>query len=142
VKQDELSKARVIAEAEMTLEGCQPIDINIMASYVTDLRNILDESRVAQRKAFLRSFVKKIVVEKERVKLYYNLPVPPDGKKMDTVGVLPIDTPSGEEGTRTRPATDPDRMTESKAPAYVTTIREFMPVRVSGQPICDCGFLR
>ncbi len=70
-------------------------------SYVTDLRNILDESEVAQRKAFLRSFVKKIVVEKEEVKLYYNLPVPPDGRKTDTVRVLPIDTPSGEEGTRT-----------------------------------------
>ena len=100
-KQDELSKARVIAEAEMTLQGYQPIDINIMASYVTDLRNILDESDVAQRKAFLRSFVKKIVIEKERVKLYYNLPVPPDGRTIDTIGVLPIDTPSGEGGTRT-----------------------------------------
>ena len=100
-KQDELSKARVIAEAEMTLQGYQPIDINIMASYVTDLRNILDESDVAQRKAFLRSFVKKIVIEKERVKLYYNLPVPPDGRTIDTKGVLPIDTPSGDRGTRT-----------------------------------------
>jgi len=50
--------------------------------------NDLDESEVAQRKAFLRSFVKKIVVDKERVRLYYNLPVPPDGKKMETVGVL------------------------------------------------------
>ncbi len=100
-KQDELSKARIIAEAEMTLQGYQPIDINIMASYVADLWNILDESEVAQRKAFLRSFVKKIVVEKERVKLYYNLPVPPNGRKIDTIGVLPIDTPSGDRGIRT-----------------------------------------
>ena len=100
-KQDELSKARVVAEAEMTLQGYQHLDTEAVNSYVTDLRNILDESEVAQRKAFLRSFVKKIVVEKERVKLYYNLPVPPDGRKMETVGVLPIDTPSGEGGTRT-----------------------------------------
>ncbi len=35
------------------------------------------------------------MVEKEKMKLYYNLPVPPDGRKMDTIGVLPIDTPSG-----------------------------------------------
>ena len=66
-----------------------------------DLRNLLEESEVAQRKAFLRSFVKKIVVDKAKVKLYYNLPVPPDGKKMETVGVLPIDTPSGDRGIRT-----------------------------------------
>ena len=45
--------------------------------------------------------MKKIVVEKEEVKLYYNLPVPPDGRKTDTVRVLPIDTPSGDRGIRT-----------------------------------------
>ena len=100
-KQDELNKSRVIAEAEMTLQGYQHLDTEAVNSYVADLRNILDESGVAQRKAFLRSFVKKIVVEKEKVKLYYNLPVPPDGRKMDTVGVLPIDTPSGAGGIRT-----------------------------------------
>ena len=100
-KQDELSKVRVVAEAEMTLQGYQHIDIDAVRSYVADLCNILDESEAAQRKAFLRSFVKKIVVEKERVKLYYNLPVPPDGRKTDTLSVLPIDTPSGDRGTRT-----------------------------------------
>ncbi len=83
----------------MTLQGYQHLDTEAVNSYVTDLRNILGESEVAQRKAFLRSFVKKIMVEKERVKLYYNLPVPPDGRKMETVGVLPIDTPSGPFGT-------------------------------------------
>jgi len=66
-----------------------------------DLRHLLEESEVAQRKAFLRSFVKKIVVDKEKMNLYYNLPVPPDGKKMETVGVLPIDTPNGDRGIRT-----------------------------------------
>ncbi len=101
VKQDELSKARVVAEAEMTLQGYQQLDIEAVRSYVADLWNILDESEVAQRKAFLRSFVKKIVVEKEMVKLYYNLPVPPHGKRTEILGVLPIDTPSGEGGTRT-----------------------------------------
>lgn len=46
--------------------------------------------------------MKKIVVDGEKVKLNYNLPVPPDGKKMETVGVLPIDTPSGAEWTERR----------------------------------------
>ena len=101
-KQDELSKARVVAEAEMTLQGYQQLDIDAVRSYVDrPSQIILEESEVAQRKAFLRSFVKKIVVDKEKVKLYYNLPVPPDGRKMETVGVLPIDTPSGDRGIRT-----------------------------------------
>ncbi len=101
VKQDELSKARVVAEAEMTLQGYQQLDTDTVRSYVTDLWSILEESEVAQRKAFLRSFVKKIVVEKDRVKLYYKVPVPPEGRKTEALGVLPIDTPSGDRGIRT-----------------------------------------
>jgi site-specific DNA recombinase len=101
IKQDELNKARVIAEAEMTLQGYQQLNIDTIQSYAEDLWAILEESEVAQRKAFLRSFVKKIVIDKDSVKLYYNLPVPPQGRKMETIGVLPIDTPSGEGGTRT-----------------------------------------
>ena len=49
-KQDELSTARVVAEAEMTLQGYQQLDLDAVHSYVTDLWNILDESEVAQRK--------------------------------------------------------------------------------------------
>ncbi len=33
--------------------------------------------------------------------IYYNLPMPPDGKRRQSVGVLSIDTPGGAEGTRT-----------------------------------------
>ncbi len=100
-KQDNLSKSRVIAEAEMTLQGYQQLDIEAVHGYVNDLRNLLDESDIAQRKGFLRSFIKKIVVENDKAKLYYNVPVPPDGKKMESVGVLPINTPGGEGGNRT-----------------------------------------
>jgi site-specific DNA recombinase len=75
-KQDEPSKIRVVSEAEMTLQGYQQLDIDNVRSYVNDLSNILEESEVAQRKAFLRSFVKKIVVDKDKVKIFYNLPVP------------------------------------------------------------------
>ena len=53
------SKARVVAEAAMTLPGYQQLDIDAVRSYVAGLWNILEESEVAQRKAFLRSFVKK-----------------------------------------------------------------------------------
>lgn len=81
------------------MQGYRQFDIDTVRSYVMDLRKLLDESKVAQRKAFLRSFVKKIVVDKDIVKLYYGVPVPPDGKLMETVGVLPIDTPSGDRGT-------------------------------------------
>jgi hypothetical protein len=72
----------------MTLQGYQQLDLDAVRSYVADLWNILDESEVAQRKAFLRSFMKKIVVEKKRVKLYYTMPLPPQGISEERVGVL------------------------------------------------------
>ncbi len=61
-----MSKIRVIAEAEMTLEGCQHPDIDAIQSYFTDVQNVLYESEVTQRKAFPRSLVKKIVIDKKR----------------------------------------------------------------------------
>ena len=101
MKQDELSRIRIVTETEMTLQGYQHIDIDTIHSYVGDLQSILDESDVVQRKAFLRSFVKKVVVGKEEVKLHYALPMPPDVKREQSVGVLPIDTLGGAGGIRT-----------------------------------------
>ena len=54
-----------------------------------------------ESKAFLRSFIRRIVVNQDEVTISYNLPVPPDGKNKQKMGVLPIDTPGGAEGTRT-----------------------------------------
>jgi hypothetical protein len=90
-----------VVRAVSVAQGYRQLDIDTVRSYVMDLRKLLDESEVAQRKAFLRSFIKKIVVDKDIVKLYYHVPVPPDGRRMETVGVLPIDTPSGAGGIRT-----------------------------------------
>jgi site-specific DNA recombinase len=124
-KQGELSKARVVAEAEMTLQGYQQLDTNAIRSYAADLWVILEESEVAQRKAFLRSFVKKIVIEKDSVKLYYNLPVPPQGRKMETLGVLPIDTPSGDRGIRT-----PDLCDANAALSQLSYIPTYQTVKI------------
>ena len=50
MKQDELRKARVVAEAEMTLQGYQQLDIDAVRSYIADLWSILEESKVAQKR--------------------------------------------------------------------------------------------
>ncbi len=51
--------------------------------------------------AFLRSFIKRIEMNTKQVTVYYNLPVPQDGKSKEQIGVLPIDTLGGEGGIRT-----------------------------------------
>jgi hypothetical protein len=70
-----------------------------LKAYAQDLRSLLDESDFVQSKAFLRSFMKKITINGEMAKIQYHLPMPPDGKRTQETGVLPIDTPGGPFGT-------------------------------------------
>ena len=100
-KQDGLLKTRVQTEADMVLEGVQHVNADIVKAYAQDLRILLEEADFVQSKAFLRSFVKKIIVSGNKVKIQYHIPMPPDGKRTQEVGVLPIDTFGGAEGTRT-----------------------------------------
>jgi site-specific DNA recombinase len=100
-KQDVLSKARVQNEADMVVEGVQHVDAEIVKAYAEDLKILLAESDFTQSKAFLRSFVKRIVISGDKAKIQYRLPMPPDGKKIQSVGVLPIETLGGDRGIRT-----------------------------------------
>ena len=67
---------------------------------------MLEDSDITQSKAFLRSFVKRIVINGKTAEMEYNLPMPPEGKRMQTV-VLPIDTLGGARGNRTLISTLP-----------------------------------
>ncbi len=100
-RQDELSKARIQTEAEMISQGTEHVDVEMVKSYAQDLRSLLEETGFTESKTFLRSFIKRIVINGENATIHYNLPMPPDGKKKQSVGVLPIDTLGGEGGTRT-----------------------------------------
>ncbi len=101
VHQDELMKARVQVEADMVVEGVQHVELETVKAYAQDLRNLLEEADFVQSKAFLRSFVKKVIINEDKAKIQYRLPMPPDGKRAQSIGVLPIDTPGGAGGIRT-----------------------------------------
>ena len=100
-RQDELSKARLQLEAEKITRGIKHVDAEVIKSYARDLKSLLEEADIAESKAFLRSFIKRIEIDKSQAVVHYNLPMPPDGKRRESLGVLPIDTPGGAEGTRT-----------------------------------------
>ena len=53
----------------------------MIRDYVDDLKALLEEADNAERKTFLRSFVKRIVVDNDRVTLEYKLPVPPANER-------------------------------------------------------------
>ena len=100
-RQDELSKTRVQIEADMVVQGVGKVDVDIVKAYAQDLRSLLEESDFTERKAFLRSFIKRIEVDKKQVTIQYHLPLPRGGKEKVTVEVLPIVTLGGAGGIRT-----------------------------------------
>jgi len=95
----------------MVVHGVQHVDVEMVKSYAQDLRSLLEEADFTESKTFLRSFVKRIVVNKKQVTIYYNLPIPPEGKKKQSVGVLPIDTLGGQYWTIDRTRLNPSRVT-------------------------------
>ena len=100
-RQGELSRARLHVEADMVVRRVEEIDVNTVKAYAQDLRSLLEEADITERKVFLRSFIKRIQVSKDEAKVYYNLPLPQTGASKVEVEVLPIDTFGGEGGTRT-----------------------------------------
>jgi site-specific DNA recombinase len=89
-RQDQLTKDRVQVEADMVVEGVQHIKVEAVKAYAQDLRSLLDYADFTQSKTFLRSFVKKTTINGDKAKIQYRLPMPPDGKRMQSVGVLPF----------------------------------------------------
>lgn len=97
---DELTNTKVQLEADMATQGVNRVDAKVVKEYAQDLKGLLDEIEHSQVKSFLRSFVKRIKVQKDQVTIYYKLPIPSNGRKTSRE-VLPIDTFGGAEGTRT-----------------------------------------
>ena len=85
-KETELSNAKIQLEVEMVVEGTETVDVDSVKSYAEDLRNVLDEIDSQERKAFLKSFVKHIVIEGENAVVHYKLPIPPDSLQPDEPG--------------------------------------------------------
>jgi len=56
-----------------------------VAGYVADLRNLLSESLLAERKSFIKSFVKEVKVIGTEVRLIYTIPMSPKGISQETV---------------------------------------------------------
>ena len=85
----------------MVVRGVEQVDTAMVKAYAQDLRGLLEEAGFTERKAFLRSFIERIEVNKKQVTVRYNLPLPQRERVREQVEVLPIDTLGGAGGTRT-----------------------------------------
>ena len=101
MRQDELGKARIQIEADMIVQGVEEVDMDVVKSYTRDLKALIEESDIAERKSFLRSFIKRIEINRNEVVVHYHLPLPQNEKGERVREVLPIDTFGGAGGIRT-----------------------------------------
>jgi chromosome segregation ATPase len=79
-RQDELRKNRIQMEADMVVHGVEQVDLDTVKSYAQDLPSLIMEAGITERKAFLRSFIRRIEINGDRATINYLLPFP-QGKK-------------------------------------------------------------
>ena len=96
MRQDELNNAKVRVETDMVVQGVEPVDIEDVKTYAQDLKDLLEEADMAQRKSFIKSFVKRIEIDGTNVVVRYKLPLPDSKKDHNDTAVLPIDTFGGQ----------------------------------------------
>jgi site-specific DNA recombinase len=99
-RQDELLKLRGLLESDMELHGVQRVDAAQVKAYCADLRSLLSDTDIVKSKAFLRSFIEKIIIYGNKCTIYYKLPIPVTWHESDDL-VLPIEPFGGAEGIRT-----------------------------------------
>ena len=93
----------------MVDQGTEEVDIDIVKSYTRDLKILLEQSEITESKAFLRSFIKRIEIDEDKVTVHYHLPLPNNENRKVAAEVLPIVPPSGAGEART-----PDLLTASQ----------------------------
>ena len=72
--EDAAAEARaILAERRAVLD-----DVETIASYATEMRDFLGESELTERRAFIESFVKEIVVTPDNALMRYTVPMPED----------------------------------------------------------------
>ena len=76
-------------------------DLEMVSRFVDDLRNLLEESGIAEKKSFIRSFVKEIKVTGDEVVVAYTMPLPPEGTSEERASVLYSVHRGGDRGIRT-----------------------------------------
>jgi len=87
-RQEQLQSRKWELEALLSERRVELADLETVARCIDDLRSLLEESSLTERKAFIRSFVREVKVTGEEVLLTYTMPLPPQGISEERMGVL------------------------------------------------------
>ena len=75
-------------EALMSQRKIELASPEVVRKYVEDLRQFIDSSDLAERRAFIKSFIKEIKVMGDEGRIKYAFPIPPDNLDEERLGVL------------------------------------------------------
>ena len=108
-RQERLEDAAAEARAILADRRAVLDDVETITAYAKDMRDFLNESELTERRAFIESFVKEIVVMPGDALMRYTVPMPDDslipGRAAEKVAlngsVLSTVKNGGAEGTRT-----------------------------------------
>jgi site-specific DNA recombinase len=89
-RRDQLNAAKWESEPQLSDRRVELADVETVARCVADLRELLDESSLTERKAFIRSFVKELKVTGDEVLMTYTVPMLPKGLLQERLPVLSI----------------------------------------------------
>ncbi len=82
-------------------ENHRALDSEVIINYVKELEDVLSQASFLQQKTFLRSFIKRVEINRETVTVDYTIPVPIDNNKTSSKEVLRIDETGSPNRTRT-----------------------------------------
>jgi len=89
-RQEQLQATRWGLEQQLSDRRVELADVETVACCISDLRNLLNESSLSERKSFVRSFVKEVKVTGDEVLLTYTMPMLPKGITEEKLPVLSI----------------------------------------------------
>lgn len=94
-KREQLQAAKWKLEQQLSDRRVELADAKAVADCLSDLRDLLTEGSFAERKTFIRSFVKEIKVTGDDALLTYTMPILPGGVTEERLSVLSIVQYSG-----------------------------------------------
>lgn len=89
-RREQLQAAKWELEHQLSDRRVELADAETVARCVSELRDLLNESSLAERKAFIRSFVKEVKVTGDEVLLTYTMPMLPREMTEEKLPVLSI----------------------------------------------------
>ncbi len=100
-RKGQLQRVKWELEQQLSDRRVELADTETVARCVSDLRNLLSESSLAEKKSFVRSFIKEVKVTGDEVLLTYTIPMLSRGVSEEKLPVLSTGHYGGSKGTRT-----------------------------------------